>query len=125
MKVSRRGSIDRYYVLQLWGFAIFVHRIHHSDPAEVYHDHPWSFFSLIFGWYLEERPGKRPRRRWLWNWVRAGHPHRVTITRPVWTLLFHGRRKGEWKVYDNDGRVKEVEPWTGTEKPERKSYLGD
>lgn len=123
MKVSRRGTLDRYYVLSLSRFAVFVHRIHHSDPPGSMHTHPWSWLSLIFGSYVEERPGKKPRRRWLLNWCRAGQPHRVTIARPVWTVLVHARRRCKWAVTDDAGNVLEVEPWTGTENPERKQYL--
>lgn len=122
MKVSRRGSVDRYYLIKLWGYAIFLHRIHTSDPPDVYHDHPWSWFSLIFGSYLEEKPGQPSRVRRFWNYLRAAQPHRVRITKPTWTILFHGKRRCEWKVYDANGRVTDIQPWRGVENPDRKSY---
>lgn len=55
MKVSRGASLDRYYLLKLFGFGVFLHKIHHDDPFRLYHSHPWNFISIIFGWYDEGR----------------------------------------------------------------------
>jgi hypothetical protein len=123
VKVSRRDTIDRYYILEWRGWAVFIHHIKQSDPRNVMHTHPWSWVSLIFGSYLEERPGRKPRLRRFWNACRAGVPHRVTIDKPLWTILVHGPREMPWAVTNDAGEVLEVEPWTGTENADRTSYV--
>ena len=113
MKVSRRDNLDRYYLVQAFGYGIFLHRIHHDEGLSL-HSHPWSWASLIFGSYVEERLGEAPRVRRGWNAMRAGVAHRVVIPNgPVWTLLVHGRRRVPWKVFDRGGHVLDVEPWRG------------
>jgi len=116
MKVSRGEGLDRYYLLKLWGFGVFLHRIHHSDPDGVFHNHPWSGLSIIFGSYIEwlyVAPGLAVlrRRRWF-NWVWAKRFHSVHIRRPVWTLFFHLRKSNQWAVIDDEGRRVEA-PWEG------------
>lgn len=124
MKVSRRATVDRYYIVKLAGFAVFVHHIHHDDPPDVMHSHPWPWLSIILGSYDEERFGEPVRRRRLFNFIRAGDPHRVTLPNgPVWTILIHGRRRCPWAVIDRDGVVIDVEPWRGVENPDRTSYV--
>ena len=114
MKVSRRDNLDRYYVLQAFGYGIFLHRIHHDETVDIFHSHPWDGWSLIFGGYLEERFREPPRFRWLFNTIRASRFHRVSLPRgPVWSLFVHGRRKNRWAVKHRDGRILDVEPWRG------------
>lgn len=122
MKVSKRATLDRYYLLKWRGYGIFLHRIHHSDP-EVFHSHPWPWVSFILGGYTEQRLREVPRRRRFVNWLRSSVPHRVTLTSgPVWTLFFHGKRDNTWGVFAPNGRCIELEPWLGTNNPERTSY---
>lgn len=132
MKVSRRGTNDRYYLVQTRWFGVYVHRIHH-DEGETYHTHPWSWFSIVFGAYDDHRLHRSGTDGWLvthssrrvryWNRCRAGEAHRVTLPRgPVWTICFRGRRRGRWEVQDAEGAVLEVEPWTGMENPTRTEY---
>ena len=116
MKISRRDNLDRYYVLQALGLGLFVHHIHHDELPDVFHSHPWSGVSLIFGSYLEERFGEPPRLRRLFNVIRAERFHRVTLpSGPVWTVFIHWRRPAGhlWAVKSRDGRILDVEPWRG------------
>jgi hypothetical protein len=123
VRVSRRACVDRYYLLQWRGFGLFLHHIHHSDPINVTHNHPWNFVSLIFGNYVEYRKG-RSVRRWGFNFLRAGVQHRIQITKPVWTLVLHGRRSVEWTVCDEvTGEVIRREPWRGVGNIEQTSYV--
>jgi len=113
MKTSRGASLDRYYLLKLFGLGVFLHRIHHSDPKEVFHSHPWNGFSIIFGSYREEfsdEPGRLHHRRWF-NLVRACRHHRTVVARPVWTLFFHGRKCNQWSVISNGKAI--AAPWEG------------
>ena len=114
MKVSRRDNLDRHYVLQAWGFGVFVHRIHHDEPKDTFHSHPWDGISLILGSYLEERLGQVPRVRRFFNVIRAHRFHRVTLRgKPVWTVFVHGRRpkNHQWAVAHRDRRILDIEPW--------------
>lgn len=124
IRKSTRDTLTRYYLLKWRGWALFLHRIKQSDPAQVLHSHPWSWLSLIFGTYTEHRLRGVKRVRRLFNFCRAGEPHRVELTHgPVWTLLVHAPRSCRWAVFDLDGGVLEIEPWTGTDNPERTSYV--
>lgn len=113
MKVSRGESLDRFYIAKAFGFGLFAHRIHHSDPPGVYHSHPWSGLSIIFGSYREcYKDDSRVRRRWVFNWVSARRHHRTVVDRPVWTLFFHLRKSNQWSVLDDAGNAV-VAPWKG------------
>lgn len=113
-RVSRRDTLSRYYLLQLFGFGVFLHRIHHDEDRDVFHNHPWDGISLIFGSYLEERLNCPPRTRRWWNWITAGRHHRVELPNgPVWTLFVHGRRYNTWEVIRRNGVLVEREPWRG------------
>lgn len=125
-KVSRRANLDRYYLISTRWFSVFAHRVHHDEHVGIYHTHPWSWVSFVFGVYDDHRvalTGPWHRRVFGLNACRAGVPHRVTLVNgPVWTLCVHGPRRCQWAVYDAGGNVLEVEPWRGVEKPERKEY---
>ncbi len=114
MKISRGDSLDRYYLLKLFGFGVFLHRIHHSDPPGLFHNHPWSGLSVIFGHYHEFTRDTQVTRRWF-NWIKATRHHRVELChRPVWTLFIHGRKSNKWSIVDTAGNKVET-PWEGAE----------
>lgn len=126
MKVSKRATNDRYYVFQWCGWGIFVHRLHHDEEEGIYHSHPWSWVSIVFGSYLDYRSHNSRLVR-LFNWCKAGIPHRVTLPYgPVWTICIHGPRRVPWAVFQkhNDGHFSQLEqePWRGTENPGRTTY---
>lgn len=127
IKVSRGESLDRFYMFKLFGFGVFLHKIHHSDPHETFHNHPWSGLSIIFGKYheyvayVERNSQGNPialttigyPRRWF-NWIPAKRYHQVRLltTKPVWTLFFHLPKSNKWSVIDWKGRIVEA-PWEG------------
>lgn len=113
MRVSRRASIDRYYLLSFRGYGLFLHRLKQSDPEDTLHTHPWNGASLILGAYKEFRLGSQPAWRVGFNFVRAKVPHRVELPFPLWTLFLHGPRSNTWGVYELDGTLIELEPWRG------------
>lgn len=114
MKVSRRDNLDRYYVLKLFGFGLFVHRIHHDEEEGIYHSHPWNGVSIILGSYLEERYGEEPKIRRFFNTIKATRFHRVSLPNgPVWSIFIHGKRCNLWAVKNATGRILSTEPWRG------------
>lgn len=112
LRFSTAGpALNRYYLVP----HVKLHRIHSSDDD--FHTHPWNALSLIFGWYWEERGDKPKRLRLFFNRVFAFTPHKVTISRPVWTLFIHGRRRNDKWQYG-----KAVKPWQGSDQ-ERQANL--
>lgn len=129
MKVSKGASLDRYYLFKLFGFGVFIHKIHHSDPEGLYHSHPWNGVSLILGKYKEyfqddancvlyrhwvqgaPKDGHHPR--YLINFIRGSRHHRVVVSRPTWTLFFHLRKSNQWSIVNRKGEVISDEPWEG------------
>lgn len=111
MKISRGDSLDRFYLIKLFGFGVFLHRIHHSDPEGVFHSHPWNGVSLILGEYFEQYPKSGMLRRRGFNFIRAVNFHRTVVAKPVWTVFFHGRKCNKWSVW-KDGRTVQT-PWEG------------
>lgn len=104
--------MTRYRLLQTPWFGIRVHHIHSSDLARDFHDHPWSFVSLLLaGSYDEERPGAPPlrRRRWSLAFRGAEALHTVKLQRPCWTLVFTGKLRREWGFRTADGWLSHTE----------------
>jgi len=123
MRVSRRESLDRYYLLSFRGFGLFLHRIKKADPEDTLHSHPWDGVSLILGAYQETKVGEAPRWKVGLNLLKGDVPHRVSLPfGPVWTLFLHGRRYNQWGVFDLEGNLLEAEPWRGVEDESRTSY---
>lgn len=117
MKVSRGQSIDRYYLFQLFGYGIFIHHIHDSDPIDVFHSHPWNGLRFIFGRYREEHadnPGYK-QRKWGLSWLSASRHHRVEVDKPTYSLFFHFRRSNKWSIVDLRTNKTVEEPWRGDE----------
>lgn len=123
LPVSRRASVDRYYLLRTRFGSLFVHHIKRDDRSDTFHTHPWWWVSVIWGYYDDQRLGGEPRRKWFLNWCGVDTVHRVTLPRgPVWTFLVHGPRRRRWKVYSKGGTLLEVEPWRGMGNVARKEY---
>lgn len=117
--VSRGASLDRFYILKLFGYGVFIHKIHDSDPFNVFHSHTWNGISFILGSYLEQyliSPGARSpfhRRKWF-NRIRSTDFHRTEVDKPIWTLFIHGPKCNKWAIKDFAGREVET-PWEGSE----------
>ncbi len=127
-RVSKRDNCDRYYLLQVAGFGIFLHRLHTDEEKDLLHNHPWPYFSIIFGCYREEllpQDGYEVKRtRWFFNCAKSKTYHRIELPRgPVWSLLFHARRNNEWSVINKNGQTVSVCPWRGIGGPT--SYKGN
>ena len=117
--------MERYYLLRLFGWALFLHCFHSSDPEGV-HDHPWDWFSFILaGWYHEEGADGSVRGRGFWS-LKLGQAevfHRIHIDPlmrgRVWTLFGHGQRRRVW------GYLEPGQPWRADPKNfGREQYVG-
>lgn len=96
---------------------IFIHFIARSDDDRDLHDHPWDFTSyILLGGYSEEMPLNGPQNPWtIHKWygmgsklVRAAtHAHRLTLTKPAWTLVIRSGRHRVWGFWQNGVHV----PW--------------
>lgn len=133
-KVSRGASLDRYYVCKLFGFGVFLHRIHQSDPDKLFHSHPWNFVSITlspFKTYYETILDSNPKNSVhfaevqnprLIRYVKATNYHRVRLMDgPMWTLVIHGRKYNQWQIVDGSLKVIATQPWEG-EGEEVKDY---
>jgi hypothetical protein len=116
--------LERYYLLGLLGWHVYLHRFVDSDPDRGLHDHPWErAVSLVLsGGYDELRPiggdparvSSRHIRPWRLNSLRGTDYHRVLLRdrRPAWTLFAHGPRvkgwgflqAGEYRAMARDGK---------------------
>lgn len=124
MKISRRETCDRFYLLQKFGIGVFVHKLHKSETKDVFHTHPWNGISFILGSYNEQQIGGPLKKKFFFNFLRATTPHRIEVgDKSVWTLFIHGKKFNRWKVFDKDGKVLDTEPWTDVENAQRKSYV--
>lgn len=120
------GYMTRWIVQTPWG-TVRLHHIQAPDPHEEYHDHPWSFVSVVlWGSYVENCPSRpvrvfvRPPWRFRWATVhvrgplsvafrRATDRHTISWISPggVWTLVVTGPRVRSWGFHTSRGWV----PW--------------
>ena len=98
--------MERYYLLRIGGWALFLHRFWASDPEQP-HCHPWNNVKMILaGFYYEMGADGIYHQRTAWRptYRSAEVFHRVVIPQAmegkVWTLFAHGRRFREWGWLD-------------------------
>lgn len=115
---TRVGEVylTRWTLLQLFGWALLLHKMHRPDQDRCHHDHPWRFVTLVlWGGYVEEimvDEGVRTRRNRPGTLLYrpALHTHRVSgLPRgSCWTLVLRGPYQRVWG-FRNDRR--EWRPW--------------
>ena len=122
--ISDRKSLylSRLYIIETPYFGIFLHAIYRKDHDRALHDHPWNFTSIILRggydeWWLgpprthpnNAVPRGCPQRSF--HQMRRGEFHRIASLHriPTWTLVFAGRRRGEWGYLTPDGWVESHE----------------
>jgi hypothetical protein len=100
--------LERYYLIGLFDWHLYLHRFVDSDPDRGLHDHPWGHaVSLVLvGGYDEIRAiGDLPDRVEVRtvapgrvNRLRGCDYHRVVLRdgAPAWTLFLHGPRVKGW-----------------------------
>jgi hypothetical protein len=103
-----------------WG-TLRIHCILKSDEGRDFHDHPFSFVSVIFrGGYIEHRP---ECRCWIFRWGtilqwpcrrftapalvvrKATDMHRLELDRPAWTFVITTRYFRRWGFLTRAGWV--------------------
>ena len=94
--------LERYYLLGVLGWHVYLHRFVDSDPDRGLHDHPWGralSLVLVAGYdEIRSEPGAEGRtirrfvRPWRVNWLRGDTFHRVVLRAghpagpcPAWT----------------------------------------
>lgn len=130
--VSRNGEVhfQRYRLLQLPFFAVYIHYIAKSDEDKHPHNHPWNFTSIILkGGYKEtvwhknmlkklpeneEALWTKKYIRTIWNNIindrYAGDYHKIELIKPTWTLVFTGRRlNDDWGYLTETGFKNHIE----------------
>lgn len=112
--ISRDGApyLERYYVGQLFGVTVYLHRFVGCDGDPELHDHPWNALSIVLsGSYVELRGrldgdvgiAKQRKRVRFANWIGADSMHRITSTEPeTWTLFVHRPRSKGWGFFLED-----------------------
>lgn len=73
------------WTLNLWLFSIRVHRWLRSDDKRYFHDHPWSFITLVLrGSYTDvSESGRDVLRAGSIRFRRAEHRHYVDVETPT------------------------------------------
>lgn len=97
----------RYELLRTrWG-NLYLHHFLRSDNDRHFHDHPWSFITLLLSsGYWEHTPrGTFWRRRFSLLFRPAEWQHWVEILRPVWTLILVRPKRREWGFITERGWV--------------------
>jgi len=102
--VTEGDYLVRWRLIQTPWFALYLHKILTAD-VPVYHDHPWSFFSIVLrGGYYEWRINKHNpeydivRHIKHVNIMRRDDAHYIQVLdrTPTWTLLLVGTRRRKW-----------------------------
>lgn len=106
----------RWRIVQTPWAALYLHHIILDDVGRPYHDHPWSFASLVLrGWYTEDWKASEEagpiRKRWRRGTIhrmRLSEYHGITAVAPsTWTLVFAGPRRQVWGFLTDEG----WKPW--------------
>lgn len=99
----------RYYLKHTRDQSIRFHHILTSDPADVFHDHPFDFTSVMLsGSYIEITPDGATRYEAPCVITRkAEQLHRLVLDAPVWTYVVCGRVRRKWGFETKAGWV----PW--------------
>lgn len=98
-------------------FKVYLHHFTGSDDDRALHDHPWASVSLlIWGTYIEHRPGGRKKVFKAFSVIRrsAEYTHRIElVSKTCWTIFIMGPKKREWGFYCPKG-------WTPNQEFEEK-----
>ncbi len=125
--IGPNGSYMRRWILRTPFGMLRLHHILRSDTDRHLHDHPFDFVSfLLTGGYHEAVPCphcdrfdgtndgcyrcKEGLKTQYWPRFsvvrkRAEDLHRLTLDKPIWTLVFSGLKRREWGFQTENGWV--------------------
>lgn len=97
--------------------SIYIHKLLRSDDERNLHDHPWDFHTfLLTDGYFEELPHEFNKETGILEYTNieyrlpfklyyrpATWAHRLLLNKPVWTLVFRGKKRREWGFYTDNG----------------------
>lgn len=118
--VLKDGSLymRRFYLLKTRWFSVFLHYLAKSDEDRFNHCHPWNWIAILLtGTYVEEDESGYHKRWPLWpRFRKAEYSHRLHLSKPIWTLFIHFRRRRRWGFWTDKGWVDAAKYFkTGTE----------
>lgn len=111
--------MHRWHLLRWHGWQLALHKIWRSDDDRAMHDHIGDNVSvLLTGCYEELRSCPRCKQGEVSGhsalriplipyFRRAETPHRLVLTKPVWTLWLRWPRRREWGFHCPSGWVHE------------------
>lgn len=113
--VADAPYLERYYMGQILGRQIWLHRFIRGDAERHLHNHPWRAVSVVLcGWYCEHYLSKgvtfsRFRRPLSAARIGMQRFHRVAdVDAETWTLMLVGReRSPDWHFFDG-GRSQQM-----------------
>lgn len=109
---SRKGMLhfERWRILNVWLFAIYIHKIYRSDEDIHQHSHPWIFFSKILtGGYIEQRGGRGDlMTQGSWTIMKPKEYHKITVIKPTTSFVITGPRLHKWGYMTSEGHVDSV-----------------
>jgi hypothetical protein len=105
--IYRNDNVELLYRWRILGDFIKIHKFVNSD-TDCMHDHPWNFITFIFkGQYWEETPNgiiKNYKAPCI-LYRPATHIHRISIDKPVWTLVINFGKLRSWGFHTIKGWV--------------------
>ena len=96
------------WIADFGAFTVRLHHWHGSDDARAFHDHPYSFTTVVlWGGYTDVSPAGSDRLR-MGSIRRRAAEYRHTVSDAIpgtWTLLFTSGRKRHWSFWVGDRKV--------------------
>ncbi|MBK3798669.1 hypothetical protein GAY33_05385 [Azospirillum brasilense] len=112
--------LTRRELLRVGEYRVYLHRFHRADGDPEFHDHPWSFVTLILrGGYVEEELTfsgmvRRAMRPGCIGFRRVGRVHRIAELLgkgETWTVIIAGPKRRDWSFWRPVHDGLQVIPW--------------
>jgi len=112
-RIDQEPYLERFYLFlkdrDTFPFNIFLHRFLKSDPDD-FHNHPWSFRTLILkgGYWEYTKDGKFWRGPFNYRYAPCDTFHRIELDKDhpcCWTLFIPGRKIQDWGFQTEYGWV--------------------
>ena len=115
--------MGRWWLFQTRWLSCRVHHIASADYDRHFHDHPFSFVSIVLrGWYREQRPSQiqpcflsdgqelsygTDRKAWSTAYRSTSDRHLISEVSPggVWTLVFMSPKRQWWGFFTPSGKI--------------------